>query len=289
MTRLSGLWQAVSMALAREGVPGTRAHGVYVPYAYADTLAPLTENASLGWLAGRMEREQQRYLDTVASASRFADRFAGWTHADAADRNRPRFDQLWFSGIDGAMAYAMVASLSPGRVLEVGSGHSTRFMARAIADEGLDTRLHSIDPVPRRDIDSLCHQVTRASVTALPASLFQALEADDVLFIDGSHAAVPGSDVEYLFTRVLPVLAPGVVVHVHDVFLPYGYPAAWGRRAYTEQSMLAALLSGGGRWQILCPAAWLRRHHGAQVDRLTAHLEPGALESSFWMQVTGSP
>jgi len=283
-SRLAALWQGLSTVLAREGVAAARAHGVYVPYLHASSLAPLGEHETLPWLAARIDAERERYRARLARAAAHADRFAAWRHADPQDRSRPRFDQQWFSGLDAAMAYAMVHEHAPARVVEVGSGHSTRFLARAIADAGLATRLHSIDPRPRRDIDALCDEVTRASVTTLSPQAFSALGAGDVLFIDGSHALLPGSDVEFLFTRVLPELAEGVVVHVHDVFLPAGYPRDWHRRAYTEQSALAAVLGAGGRWRILCPNAWLARHEPEAVAAVGAYLATGARVSSFWMQ-----
>lgn len=287
MKRLAAFGQALATVLAREGVPGVSAHGVFVPYAYPPSLAPLGEDAELAWLAGRLHAGAQAFRDLLADAAAHAATFAAWRHADPADRNRPRFDQQWFSGLDAAMAYTLVRRLAPRRVIEVGSGHSTRFLARAAADAGLDAWLHSIDPQPRREIDALCSEITRASVTAMPPETFDALGENDVLFVDGSHALLPGSDVEFLFTRVMPRLAPGVVVHVHDVFLPCGYPAAWARRAYTEQSALACLLAGGTRWRVLCPNAWLRRHEPEAVAAVGAWLEPGAFESSFWIQSTG--
>ena len=285
MKRIAALWQSVSTVLAREGVPGTRAFGVYVPYAYPETLQALGEGDTLGWLEARMASERERYLERLVQARAHAPLFASWRHADPADVSRPRFDQRWFSGVDGAMAYAMVRQVRPRRIIEVGSGHSTRFLARAICDGGLSTHLHSIDPQPRRDIDALCDAVTRASVTVVDLEVFSQLGHDDVLFVDGSHALLPGSDVDHLFTRVFPALEAGVLIHVHDVFLPAGYPRAWQRRAYTEQSVLAAMLGAGERYAIVCPNAWLRRNEQAAVGALEADLAPGALESSFWMRV----
>ena len=285
MKRLRAFLRALSTVLAREGVPGLRSHGAFVPYFYPDTVLPLGEDECLQWLDERMAAERTNYIQILEHARQYSALFASWKHADPVDVSRPRFNQLWFSGLDAAMAYAMVRRLRPARIIEVGSGHSTRFMARAIVDGGLPTNLHSIDPQPRRDIDTLCRNITRDSVTRVPVTLFDALAANDVLFIDGSHALLPGSDVDYLFTRVFPRLAEGVVVHLHDVFLPHGYPRGWHRRAYTEQSMLAALLVGGRRFEILAPNAWLRRNEAAAVAALDAHLQPGAFEAGFWMRV----
>jgi predicted O-methyltransferase YrrM len=278
-------WQALSTVLAREGIPGVRSYGRFVPYVYQDSVLPLREDECLLWLDERLNSEREHYRAILEDAQQYAELFASWKQADAHDVSRPRFNQLWFAGLDAAIAYTMVRKFEPDRIIEVGSGHSTRFMARAIADGGMDTDLHSIDPQPRRDIDTLCRTITRDSVTRMPVELFDALAANDILFIDGSHALLPGSDVDYLFTRVLPRLAEGVVVHVHDIFLPYGYPSSWHRRAYTEQSMLAALLLGGRRFEILAPNAWLRRNEASAVDNVWAHLPNGAFEAGFWMRV----
>ncbi len=288
MNRLQAFRQALAIIQARDGESDLDSQGRFVPYAYAASAVPLGEDEALPWLAARMESERTRYCQILLYARQFSALFAKWKHAAPLDVSRPRFDQQWFSGLDAAMAYAMVRLLQPARIIEVGSGHSTRFMARAIRDGALATNLHSIDPQPRRDIDHLCQTVTRASVTDMPVQLFDTLASNDVLFIDGSHAMLPGSDVDYLFTRVLPRLAAGVVVHVHDVFLPHGYPARWHQRAYAEQSMLAALLLGGSGFEILAPNAWLRRNESEAVDALQAHLEPDALEAGFWMRVAGN-
>ena len=148
----------------------------------------------------------------------------------------------------------MVRTLKPQKIIEVGSGHSTRFMAQAIKDEALSTHLHSIDPQPRREIDQICSKITRATVEGVSLDVFKKLSAEDILFVDCSHIAMPGSDVDYLFTRVFPELAPGVVIHVHDIFLPNGYPKKWSWRSYNEQNFLLAMLSGGDRYETLFPS-----------------------------------
>ena len=222
--RLSLLLRAFSTVLHWWGLRAFPALGHYVPYKFASSCTPLGEEESVGWLAERMEAELPRYLQCLESAARHNGRLAEIEAAAGEGAGRPRFDQHWFTGLDAALAYGLVRERGPRRVVEVGSGHSTRFLAQAIADARAPTELVSIDPAPRRDIDALCDEVHRAVVSEAPASLFAALEAGDVLFIDGSHVAVPGSDVDYLFTRVLPRMAPGVLVHVHDVFVAERLP-----------------------------------------------------------------
>jgi len=152
----------------------------------------------------------------------------------------PRWNQDWFPRLDAAAAYAMVRSARPKRIVEVGSGHSTRFLARAVADGGLDTHIVAIDPSPRATIEKLAVEWLRTPVQRVAA--FPALAPGDILFIDSSHQLKPGSDVEFLLKAVLPMLPAGVRVHFHDIFLPDDYPPAWAWRRYNEQAAVASLI-----------------------------------------------
>jgi hypothetical protein len=162
--------------------------------------------------------------------------------------------------IDAAVLYSLVRSLRPSRHLEIGSGESTKFVRRAIHDDGLPTELTSVDPQPRDEIDALCDHVVRKPVEDLEPAFFDQLSDGDVLFIDGSHRIFMNSDVTALWIDVLPRLATGVVVHVHDVFLPYDYPPDWKKRFYSEQYIVAAtLLAGGGSLEIMFPSHFVAR------------------------------
>ena len=112
----------------------------------------------------------------------------------AAPPPAPRWDQDWFPRLDAAAAYAMVRSLRPRRIVEVGSGHSTRFLARAVADGGLDTRITAIDPQPRATIEKLPVEWLRSPVQRVAA--FPPLGENDILFIDSSHQLKPGRSEE---------------------------------------------------------------------------------------------
>ena len=180
-----------------------------------------------------------------------------------------------FAQGDAAAAYAMVTALRPARVLEIGSGNSTHIMRHAAREAGLELNLTCIDPEPRREIAAVADVVIRSSVLDTNApELAAKLEANDVLFIDGSHYAFNGTDVPFLFLEVLPRVKLGVVVHVHDIMLPYEYDALFSARNYNEQYVLAALLLGGD-WQPLLPVYWL-----SQMQRM-AH------GTSFWMRRAG--
>jgi predicted O-methyltransferase YrrM len=198
----------------------------------------------------------------------------------------PRWAQDWFPRLDAATAYVLVRDRKPRRIVEVGSGHSTRFMARAVRDEGLKTTITTIDPAPRAAIEGLGVVLIRSTLQDTGAEPFAALEAGDVLFIDSSHILMPGTDVDVLFNRILPSLAAGVLVHVHDVFLPDPYPPEWEWRGYNEQLGVAALLQGGG-YRVVWASHYVATRMAEQVTASVAwrlELVPGALESSLWLE-----
>jgi len=197
----------------------------------------------------------------------------------------PRWHQDWFPRLDAASAYAMVRRYRPRRILEVGSGHSTRFLARAAADRALPTTIVAIDPAPRATLAGLQIEWLRIAVQEAGETRFASLEPGDFLFIDSSHKVATGSDVEFLIRRVLPTLPAGVRVHFHDIFLPGDYPAAWAWRGYNEQSAVAQLLASAD-YSIEFSSAWIRSRHpellrAGVLSRLP--LLPTAIESSLWM------
>lgn len=185
----------------------------------------------------------------------------------------PYWNNGFFSGDDARSAFAVVAARRPRQVIEIGSGNSTRFFRRAIDSCSPATRLVSIDPQPRADIQGIATEIIRTSVLDAPLELFRTMQAGDVLFHDGSHITFNGVDTVRLFLEILPVLPPGVLVHVHDITLPFEYPAVFSERAYSEQYMLATALLNGGHWRTRLPVNWL--HSRGQ-------LRHGGV--SFWME-----
>lgn len=194
----------------------------------------------------------------------------------------PRWNQDWFPRLDAAAAYATVRTLKPRRIVEVGSGHSTRFLARAVADGGLDTRITAIDPEPRASIEKLpvewlCMPVQRVAA-------FPALGEGDILFIDSSHQLKPGSDVDFLLNAVLPLLPSGVRVHFHDIFLPDDYPGHWAWRRYNEQPAVAFLIKKN-LFKVDFASHATVAHHPEKIRGVLTRLPlvPGAIESSLWL------
>lgn len=173
---------------------------------------------------------------------------------DAADPRSPFWTNQAFQGLDALALYCLIAQTKPKRYIEVGSGSSTKFARRAAEDFGIDLHITSLDPQPRAEIDELCDRVVRAPLEDADLSLFDALDDGDIFFLDGSHRTFMNSDVTVALTEVLPTLAPGVLVHIHDIFLPWDYPPQMADWYLSEQYLVACyLLAGGKAFDIVLP------------------------------------
>ena len=141
---LRQLLRAESSVLAWAGLPGFGRYGYFVPYSLAGKHPRPRPEETVPWLEARLEAGLALFLEYVAHADRLHKQLAEFAHANPSDPSQPRFDQSWFSGIDAAILYAMVRRHRPARVIEVGSGHSTRFIARAARDAGCSAAIHSL-------------------------------------------------------------------------------------------------------------------------------------------------
>lgn len=179
----------------------------------------------------------------------------------------PAWAGVPYCPFDAVALYTMVHKYRPKIYLEIGSGVSTCFAYRAVRDAGLATQIVSIDPEPRAKIDELCDRIERVGLETCDLSLFDTLEAGDILFFDGSHRSFMNSDVTVFMIDVLPHLKRGVVVHVHDITLPYDYPAMFQNWYWNEQYLLAVYLMGNkDRIDPLLPTAFVCRDAFASED-----------------------
>ena len=280
------LAKAISTVLYRLGLGG-KAQGFYVPYRYADQIRPLGHDQAIAWLMEHWDSRLHLIKALLEQCEPYNDALKALARPEPGVGNQPRFEQDWFSGLDGAMAYCMVRLHKPRTIIEVGSGHSTRFMRRAAVDEGYEPAIHSIDPVPRKNIDKLCSGIRRTTADQVEEDFYLRLKSGDFLFIDGSHVAMSGTDVDYLLCRILPRLPSGVFVHFHDIFLPNGYPdnANWRWWSYNEQYMVLTLLYPKGPAELLWASAYMRRHHSDMLSGLYAPNPKHAKEASLWLRM----
>lgn len=171
-----------------------------------------------------------------------------------ANASLPAWNNGFLPGLDIVAIYAMLAIHKPKKYIEVGSGNSTKVAHKAKKEQELDTQIVSIDPFPRAEIDHLADKVVRKPFEDVSYDEILALEAGDILFIDNSHRVLPNSDATVFFLEILPRLKPGVIVHIHDIYLPYDYPQFMCDRAYSEQYMLAAfVLANPEKYETILP------------------------------------
>jgi len=201
---------------------------------------------------------------------------------------------LWFDYCDAESLYSMLRLVKPRRLFEIGSGLST-MVARAALERnaiegGIGCRHLCIEPYERDWLEQLGVEVLRERVQDVDPSLFASLKTGDVLFIDSSHVIRPFGDVLVEYQRIIPTLAKGVLVHVHDIFTPHDYPEEWlrvDRRLWNEQYLLEVMLAHNPRYRVRLALNWLKHHHVAELARafptLAAH--PDHEPRSLWFEI----
>jgi predicted O-methyltransferase YrrM len=199
-----------------------------------------------------------------------------------------------FESVDAELLYGLIRSLRPNRVIELGSGYTTLLLNMAIkrnAEAGAPTKHVAYDPYPREHILGKSvpepTKLEAISATDVPLTVFTQLEAGDVLFVDTTHTVKLASDVNYILLDVLPRLNPGVLVHFHDIFLPWEYPRAWFeemRYFWAEQYLLQAFLAFNNAFEVLVPAHAIARQHPDRLARLIPSFRAGVSPGSFWLR-----
>jgi hypothetical protein len=193
-----------------------------------------------------------------------------------------------FGGLDALVAYCMVRHFQPRSIVEIGSGFSSLILSEALTKNN-NPNLVCIDPSPQ---DFLRHgspgldSLIEKRVQDIDFDFFSQLNSNDILFIDSSHTVKIGGDVNYLFLEVLPRLKPGVIVHIHDIFLPFDYRRDWVMeqfRFWTEQYLLQAFLMFNSEFQVLMANSYLNHYHQEDL-KATFPTLASWLGGSFWMR-----
>lgn len=202
------------------------------------------------------------------------------------------FENQQFNRTDALCLYGMLRHLRPKRYVEVGSGYSSSVVLDTMERHpDVEIACTLIEPYPQR-LRSLLRPGDEGRFTLLECRLqdvddavFEQLDAGDVLFIDSTHVAKTGSDVNDVFFRILPRLRSGVIVHLHDVHYPFEYPEEWvyQGRSWNETYMLHAFLQYNRAFEILLFASYLQRRHGERLVPLLPP-EPADRAGSFWMR-----
>lgn len=280
-----GLWE-------RLGVHVTPVH-FYQPVPDTRALSPALWARPTEMVGVDMDPEGQ-----IRRLEDFAARFR--SEYDAIPRRRTDspldyyIDNDMFESVDGEMLFCMIRDLRPRRLIEIGSGASTLLAAKALRrnqDDGSPPCEYTVcDPFPHATVRNGVPNVSRLimePVQRVPLEAFDALDVNDILFIDSSHVLKIGSDVQYEYLEVIPRLKPGVVVHVHDIFMPAEYPQYWvmkEHRFWTEQYLLQAFLAFNRAFEVLWAGSYM---HLTRPTRLAASFSsygPERHPGSFWMR-----
>ncbi len=258
---------------------------------YKVALKPRPTNGLLYDIINKGRANYQRELDNMRT---FKSVFHGIKKSTAeSNENLPAWNNGFLPGLDIVALYTFLRSKQPALYLEIGSGNSTKVARKAVLDGQLATKIVSIDPFPRAQIDHLADEVIRRPFEQVAdmAALASRFKAGDILFIDNSHRVLPNSDATVCFLELIPRLAPGVIVHIHDIYLPYDYPQDMCDRFYSEQYMLAMmLLANPEKYQVLFPCFFVSedKQLRAPLADIWNHENTQGVEQhggSFWFTV----
>ncbi len=201
---------------------------------------------------------------------------------DEANLPLPAWGGVPYCPFDAVTLYTIIQKYKPKRYLEIGSGITTCYAYKAIKDAGLPTVITSIDPQPRAHIDSICNEIIRDGLETCDLTIFDTLESGDILFFDGSHRSFMNSDVTVFFIDILPRLKPGVIVHIHDIPLPWDYDTGFVNWYWNEAYMLAVYLMGHkDKIEPIAPTSFMCRDPAFQHQFETPLLDLG-LGKDFW-------
>jgi hypothetical protein len=191
-----------------------------------------------------------------------------------------------FYGIDPFVSYCLIRHFKPAHIIEIGCGHSTRVACKALEQNGAG-EIYCVEPYPSSMVKGIGGiKLISQKVQEIDCDFFNMLQANDILFIDSTHTVKLGGDVTYLMLEILPCLAPGVLVHIHDIFLPAPYPADWyveNHRFWAEQYLLQAYLVGNSQVDVVFANYYMSLKYPTLIQSVFPKAgEPVGL--SFWMR-----
>jgi hypothetical protein len=199
-----------------------------------------------------ISQSNEDYIQLVKKSIRFKPAFEK-IQRDSKNEKLPAWENGFFPSVDTIMLYTLLENFRPKMYVEIGSGNSTKVAAFCRKQEKIRYSITSIDPHPRREIREIADLWFEKPIQQVELDLFNSLEPNDILFMDGSHVLHANSDVMWFFLEILPAIPKGVIIHIHDIFLPYDYPLWFCQRFFSEQYILASCLLNSEYYKIICP------------------------------------
>lgn len=263
-----------------------------IRYHYYQPILRLEDMAKRGW-----ERDQLVGIDfnvegqlALLQELNYQKELSAFPVTDQGYKAKFFYNNSMFESGDAEIYYSLIRRFRPKRILEIGGGYSTVIAHLALQANGGSAQHICIEPYEHEWLAQVgVTEVIRSKVEALPIDLFASLGKNDILYIDSSHVLRTGGDVWFEYLQILPNLKPGVLVHSHDIFLPYPYPKEWltRRRLYwTEQYLLQAVLQDNPSFEVLLALHFLSKEHRADLARACPIYasQAGRNPGSFWMR-----
>lgn len=201
-----------------------------------------------------------------------------------------------FEVVDAEILHCMIRHFKPQKMIEIGSGRSTFVSCSALLkneQEGTNYHFTAFEPYPGKilegGVDGL-NELKKIKIEDVPLNEFESLSENDILFIDSTHVLKIGSDVQYEYLEILPRLPKGVIVHIHDIFLPFEYLKEWvmkDHRFWTEQYLLQAFLCFNDSFEVLWGSYFMNKFHPDLLEEcLPAYKKNKYAPASFWIRKT---
>jgi Methyltransferase domain len=227
---------------------------------------------------------------------KFGNEYKAFSKEPDNDMHKYYLNNTAYSLGDAEILYSMIREFKPRKIVEIGSGYSTLLICQAIRANKLETpdyrcEFVAIEPFPPSFLKPPPAEVDRLEskpLQQMPSDLWASLGTNDILFIDSTHVARIGSDVIHEYLSIVPSLAAGVVVHIHDIFIPADYPRRWideARFFWNEQYLLEAFLSYNPNFEVIMPthAIWLN-HNEYFNQKVSSVDSESSGPSSFWIR-----
>jgi hypothetical protein len=239
-----------------------------------------------------IDGNRENYAHLLMNFLKYNDALTGIRKSgEETNKTSPVYNNGFLPGLDIIGIYSMLAEFKPEKYIEVGSGNSTKVAYKSIQDNKLETVITSIDPKPRSEIDKLANEIIRLPFEEINLDIIFSLKENDILFIDNTHRILPNSDSTVFYLEVLPALKRGLIVHIHDIYLPYDYPQEMCDRAYSEQYGLAMyLLSNPEKYKTLLPNYFISedKELSGILDPMWNHPNLKGVEHhgcSYWLKI----
>jgi hypothetical protein len=243
-------------------------------------------------LQNYFEQFKPQYQSLLISVLQYAPFIQTITPGNASENSiQPVWNNDFVPPFDMILLYTILCTYRPKKYVEIGSGTTTKIANKARKEQNLDFTITCIDPRPRQEIQKIADVWLDQQIQKVDLSLFRDLSENDIVFFDGTHMMLPNSDVAWFFLEILPSLPKGVIVQVHDIYLPYDYPQFMLDRYYSENYVLGVvLLSNPEKYEVMAPVFYISNQQelASIVHSLWDHPNLQNTEKhggSFWFKI----